>query len=373
VQRDRAIWLFGGALAACAVAVAGASAQPTLRISDAERTWDLADQFPGGIAVGQIAEHEFLVENAGTEPLEITEAKPKNEFLTTVLPGKKIAPGESAPLQAVFSAKGLEPGRIETYIVVKSNDPASAARPVVLTVKAQVIPRPETLLVVQPQERDIGLVRVGRPETLAYTYENAGSEEFEIYPLYFIDRRFQIVTDIEREVFSPGASKKFELRFTPRPEDENTELNAVFVVRTGAEKQPRVVCRVRGYVAPAEEGVQIVPKYFGGEKAWYVFRIVNNTDRAVEVVAMRGGETIKSLVVQAENHAGFEVPVASEEELNEISFQVNLDYKPPAASAETAETAAPAEVVAPEGEEGEAASEAPEPTETEAEPADPET
>lgn len=308
---------------------ASAAAQPTLKIEEKEKTWDLAVDLPAGITVGKTVEHEFLLLNEGSEPLEITEAAPGAPYLTTQLPDEKIAPGKRGLLKAVFNAEGLEPGEIETHIVVKSNDPASDTKPAVLTVKATVIPRPETLLVVDPQVRDIGLVRVGRPRSIICKYENAGSEAFEVYPLHYVDKRLRIVRDIAQEVLEPGPPKEFELELEVLPEDANRPLDAVFIVKTGSETQPRVVCRVRGYVAPVEEGVHIVPEYRVVERR-YDFRIVNNTERAVEVVATRGEMEIKRLVVQPESTQRFIVLAVSEEELKEISFQVNLDFVPPA-------------------------------------------
>jgi hypothetical protein len=62
----------------------------------------------------------------------------------------------------------------------------------------------------------------------------------------------------------------------------------------------------------------------------YDFRIVNNTERVVEVVAMRGETEIRRIVVRAESTQRFIAPTVSEEELKDISFRVNLDFVPPA-------------------------------------------
>jgi hypothetical protein len=351
VGQRRAVWICLGVLVGCALVAAGAVAQPQLKIESKESAWDLTEEFPNGIAIGTTAEHVFMLENTGTEPLQITEASPQGSFLTTVLPDEPIAPGQGAPLKVAFSTEGMEPGLIETYIVVKSNDPASETKPVVLTVKAHVIPRAETLLVVDPQERNIGAVRVGQKRRLSYKYQNAGSEEFEIFPLFFVDKRFQIITDIQREVLPPGAEKQFVLEFEPQPEDQGAELNALFIVKTGSEKQRHVICRVRGYIVPAEkkpEGVQIVPAFEAGEQPRYVFRISNNTGHAVEVVARRGEAEIRRLVVEPDKLAAFEAPVASEDDLKEIVLDVNLLYVSPEPTAPAAAEGEPAGTEAPE-------------------------
>lgn len=321
-----------GGLAVCAALATSAAAQPKLKIETDDQVWDLSGQYAKGLPIGETAEHEFVLKNVGTEPLEIIEATAEAAFLTTVLPGETIAPGEEGRLKVVFATEGMEPSQIETHIVVKSNDPASDQRPAVLTVKAQVIPKPEVLLVIEPQERDIGVIRPGQVMSFGYTYQNAGSEDFEIYPLYFKDKRFQVAKGIERELLKPGPVKHFQLDFTARPEDAGKKLDAIFIVKTNSKKQPRVICRVKGYVAPPEkepEGVQIIPMFFGGEKAQYSFRIANNTERAVEVVAARGDEEIKRVVVEAGKNVGFRTEVASEDELKEISFHVNAYYVPP--------------------------------------------
>jgi len=345
-QGNKALWICLWVLTACTAIAVSAVAQPILKIEGSERTWDVSTEkkFEGGIQIGVTAEHEFLLENAGTEPLEITAATSKAPCVTAVLPDEAIAPGKRGLLKVVLNTEGLEPGAIEALVVLKTNDPATATKPVVLTVKASVVPRPETLLLVDPLERNIGVVQVGQTRKFTYKYQNAGSEEYEIYPLYFVDKRFRIVKNIEREVLKPGAPKEFEVEFTPRAVDAGTELDAIVVIKTSSETLPRVVCRVRGYVAPAEkkpEGVQIVPTFFGGEKPRYFFRVVNNTAHAIEVVVLRDAEEFDRLELKAGTRKGFETPVAAEEDLKAITFQVRLLHEAPAAEAPEGETTAP--------------------------------
>jgi hypothetical protein len=352
VRRGEALWLCLGALVLHAALVTSAAAQPRLRIEATDRTWDLTKEYDKGLAVGETAEHEFILKNVGTEPLEITEAKPEEAFLTTVLPEGPIAPGEEGRLKVVMTTEGMEPSLIDTQIVVKSNDPASDERPEVLTVKALIIPKPEALFVIEPQERDIGLVRVGETKTLTYTYQNAGSEPLDIDPDFFFDKRFE-VEGIARQLLEPGPAKSFTLKFTARPEDVGKRLDAMLIVKTSAKELPRVICRVTGYVAPAErkpEGVQIIPKYLEQpnepESRSYVFTVVNNTARTVEVVAMRGEEKLGTLVVKPQLSLGMSAKVSSADDLKDISFQVNAYYVSP----EPAEPEGGATEVTPAGE-----------------------
>jgi hypothetical protein len=69
--------------------------------------------------------------------------------------------------------------------------------------------------------------------------------------------------------------------------------------------------------------------YLGEREPRYLFRIKNNTSRAVEVVATRADTTLKSFIVQPKNQTVFDAQVSSEAALSEIAFRVNLDYVPP--------------------------------------------
>jgi len=340
VRQTRGMWVWISALAVCVFAAASAQAQPKLRVLDEERVWDLTNEKSIGVPIGETVEHEFVLKNEGTEPLEITEASAAESFLTAELPSEPIPPGEDGQLKVAFCTEGMEPSWIETHITLRAK---GVATPTILTVKAHVIPKPETLLVVMPQERSVGLVRPGNPATLRYRCENAGSTDLELkalktrYP--WIDERFEVVEDAGPTVLKPGDKKEFELKFTPRPDDAGREIDTFFTVQTDSVEQPHVVCRVRGYVAPPEEGVQIVPRFVPGAEPRYFFHIANYTEHAAEVVALRAGAEIRNVTVEPGGSTFFEENVDSADALNEISFQIKLLYASATPEGEVSEEA----------------------------------
>ncbi len=377
MRQTRGMWVRISVLAVCVFVAASAQAQPRLRVLDKERVWDLTNERPLGVRIGKMVEHEFVLRNEGDEPLEIIEASAAESFLTVELPSEPIPPGTDSRLRVAFCTEGMEPSRIETHITVKAK---GIETPTVLTVRAQVIPRPETLLLVSQQERSVGLVRPGSAATLRYQCENAGSTDLELRPLKYpgMDDRFEVVEDAGPTVLKMGGKKEFELKFTPRPGNAGREIDTYFSVRTDSDEQPHVVCRVRGYVALPErkpEGVQIVPRFVPGAEPRYFFRIANHTEQAAEVVASRAGAEIRNVTVEAGENTFFDEDVDSADALNEISFQIKLLHisTVPEAEGEVSEETVDEVPVPEDGTEAEtpAEGEATEPTvEAEGEPAD---
>jgi hypothetical protein len=383
VRQTGVIWVWIGVLAVCVLAAASAQAEPKIHVLDKERVWDLTNERPNGVRIGETVEHEFVLRNEGDEPLEIIGASAGESFLTVEAPSEPIAPGGDGRVKVAFCTVGMEPSLIETHVTVRAKE---VKMPVVLTVKAHVIPRPETLLVVTPQEQSVGLVRPGKRVTLRYECENAGSTDIEVralttqYPR--IDKRFEVVKDLGPAVLKPGDTKEFELTFTPGPRDVGREIEPFFTVQTESAEQPHVKCEVRAYVARPErkqEGVQIVPRFVLGEEPRYSCRIANHTEQDAVVVALRAGEEIERVSVKAGENGSFEKNVESADALNEISLQIKLVYvsTEPEAGSEVGEEAVEEtqpEAVTDTGEASEAPpaeDEATEPNEdTESEPAE---
>ena len=303
--------------------------EPKLAISPMQKVWDLMDEKPDGIRIGEVCEHQFVVTNEGTAPLKLTEAKALDSFVGVTLPEGEIAPGATGEIKVVLNTVGLEPSEIKSHVIVKSNDPDSPRKPLVLTVKARLVPEPDTLLVVSPQVHDFGVLRVGDPETILYRYQNAGSKPFTIRAITVIDKkRFTVAKNIDAGPLAPGVGKDFALIFTPLPEDAGQKIDITFPISTDSEELPGVLCRVQGYVEKLE-GVQIVPIYVGSGTPSYSFKIVNNTERSVQVIGTRGETEFGSVVVEANGKKELHADVSSEADLKEISFKVVPDYVAP--------------------------------------------
>jgi hypothetical protein len=341
VRKAAAVVLVVGVLLACTPLYAGEEpelpAQPRLAVSSLDRVWDLIDERPNGVRIGEVCEHEFEVTNEGTAPLTLTEAKAFDPFVTVALPAGEIPPGGTGAIKVTLNTPGLDPGQIASHVVVKSNDPDSARKPLVLTLKARLVPEPETLLVVSPQVYDVGVLRVGDSKDIAYKCQNAGSTPFTVRAISVIDRtRFRIVENIDSGLMAPGGEKDFRLAFTPQLEDAGQKVDFTFRVSTDSAEFPGVLCRVQGYVEKAE-GVEIEPIYLdSGRQPSYSFRVLNYTERTVQVTGTRGEIEFGPVVVEPQGKKELHVSVSSEADLKEISFKVVPDYVAP--QPETPET-----------------------------------
>jgi hypothetical protein len=324
-----------GAMALGAFVAAGAWAQePRLDIPAEQRTWDLGAEYPTGLPADRTAKHTFTLMNTGTETAEIGEVTSAQPFLAIEVPKHEVEPGGEAPITVTVNASAMEPSQFEAYIEVAWNNPAPSPKPLVLTVKGRVIPEPETLFLLTPRERNIGAMYVGESRDVSFTYENAGTTDFDVYPVILLgDTRFSVKENI---VLGPCPRAKpgtFTLTYTPQEGDGGKEINAIFVVKTTAPGQEAVVCRVRGYVIERPEGVQVISQFTPERKnrdgtmsspPKASFRVVNNTDRAIEVVTLRGDEEVERVTVSSFGNYWYfpKPPVASEDEFKEFSFRI---------------------------------------------------
>lgn len=76
----------------------------------------------GDLLAGETAEAEFVIENTGTEPLQLTHVGTSCGCTTTNYP-KTLAPGEKGTIKAQLTSNALWSGRVQKEITVKSNDP----------------------------------------------------------------------------------------------------------------------------------------------------------------------------------------------------------------------------------------------------------
>jgi len=79
----------------------------------------------GEILEGLAVVHTFVLQNAGDEPLEISDIEVSCGCTTTSLSKSTLAPGESVDLQVIFDSAGFS-GKMVKKIEVKSNDPATS-------------------------------------------------------------------------------------------------------------------------------------------------------------------------------------------------------------------------------------------------------
>lgn len=91
----------------------------------------------GNVIEGQIARHEFVFTNEGTDPLILENVQASCGCTTPKWPREPIAPGAQAVIAAEYNSNG-RPGTFNKQITVKSN-----GGEVVLTITGVVVKEPE--------------------------------------------------------------------------------------------------------------------------------------------------------------------------------------------------------------------------------------
>ncbi len=301
-------------------------ATPRIEIDIIE--WDV-----GEVEQGEKKSREFVVTNAGDELLKIENVESDCPCITAEVIDKEIEPGKSGKVKVEFNATGLEPMRFQKYVYIMSNDPKTAERGTVLTVKGKVTPVPEPKLWIKEWKRDIGVVRQGERKVLKYDYENVGSAELEVEPLFFLDERFELVKDISKKKLKRGEHGEFEIAFNA---DKLGRLDTFFLVKwknpesTNGKKLMK--CKIEGYVIEKEKGISISepilkPKAEGESEtkvSEYLFNITNHNPYSVEVTMLQGDVGGEKVVIEPGKSSELTAEVGDESALKSISFKVNI-------------------------------------------------
>lgn len=200
----------------------------------------------GTVVPGQQIVHDFVIENQGAAPLEITSVRPACGC-TVAQFDRTIAPGASGKVHAVLDTSTFA-GAIAKGITVLTSDPA---RPrLELTVKATVQPHlmvePGYARFVQAQHSDPGVV-----SQRVWTPSFADLEILEVTSPYpFLTVRHKAIT-AEEDRNEKGQGQQYHLDFvldyTAAPIGTLAEY---VVVKTNHPQQPELKIPVSGFVRP---------------------------------------------------------------------------------------------------------------------------
>ncbi len=315
----------------CSAAMASVSlstiAAPRIEVDTIE--WDV-----GEVEQGESEEREFVVTNAGDEVLKIKNIESDCPCITFPSIDKEIEPGKSGKVRVVFNATGLAPMKFQKYVYITSNDPKTTGRGTVLTVKGRVTPVPEPKLWIEEWKRDIGVVRQGERKVLEYDYENKGSAELEVEPLFFLDEeQFELVEDISEKKLKRGQHGKFKIAFNA---EKLGRVDAFFLVKWKNPETPDTKkltkCKIEGYVIEKEKGISISepmlkPKAEGEPEtkvSEYLFNITNHNPYSVEVAMIQGDVEGEKVVIESGKSSELTAEVSDESALKSISFKVNI-------------------------------------------------
>lgn len=240
--------LVAGALVAGAWSAVPAAGQEAAAAADAKPKAIVGEPVhdAGTVAPGHQIVHDFVIENQGAAPLEITDVRPACGC-TVAQFDRSIAPGASGKVHAVLDTSTFA-GAIAKGVTVLTSDPA---RPrLELTIKAQVEPHlmvnPGYARFLQPQLSDPGVV-----EQRIWTKSFDQLEILEVTSPYpFLTVTHERIAGAE-DRHEDGVGAQHELTFVlDYAEAPVGALGDYVVVKTNHPVQPEVKIPVSGFVRP---------------------------------------------------------------------------------------------------------------------------
>jgi len=203
----------------------------------------------GTVAKGELIKHTFVVKNAGTADLLITDVKPACGCTVSEY-DKVIKPGAEGKIALTIETKQFS-GPIAKTALVLTNDPTMSQ--LTLHISANVKPYVETA--------PYGFFRIQ-----ALTGETASSEmilgsddpafapsKIEL-PYKFL--KTTLVEATEKERLPGKGAKQFKLTLSNSPDAPEGLLGGYVKLQTGVKQQPELELAISGYIKPT---IQVTP------------------------------------------------------------------------------------------------------------------
>lgn len=200
----------------------------------------------GTVPTGKKIAHDFVVENQGEAPLEITSVRPACGC-TVAQFDRTIAPGESGKVHAVLDTSTFS-GQIAKGITVLTNDPANPRFE--LTIKADIRPH----LMVDPGYARFILPQLSDPGIIEQRVWTTSFDELEILdvtsPYPFLKVTHAPISD-PAERHTRGVGPQHELTFVlDYSQAPIGPLAEYVVVKTNHPLQPEAKIPVSGFIRP---------------------------------------------------------------------------------------------------------------------------
>jgi Protein of unknown function (DUF1573)/HYDIN/CFA65/VesB-like, Ig-like domain len=208
----------------------------------------------GMVQEGEKPMAQFTIKNVGGSELIIYDAKPSCGCTVAELSSKKLQPGETATLQAVYNSMNARSGAVSKYVTVKSNDPAEPSK--ILRITGSVKARPAPLLDLSQYRADGLILAAGSTEKRELQLTNNGQEDLLISEVTATNGMSANLDGVVIEpgktvklnmVVKPGEAKKLELDITPK-EAAGSQFQELFTIRSNAKGRPVMTYFARGVV-----------------------------------------------------------------------------------------------------------------------------
>lgn len=215
------------------------SSQPP-KILLSEEEWDF-----GLVKPEEKPIHIFTIKNEGDEELILERIWVSCGCIKTSISTKRILPGKSAELKAIFDTTGYE-GKVSKDIYIKSNDPQETQKNITLYVEVEHISKP--MISLTEDEWDLGLVAQGDTPTFSFIIKNEGDADLIINKVetyehikHNIDIPLNIIPGEDYEVNTTYNSTEHNL-------GEIREAMRIFCNVPGKES---LFLRIKGYIGEA--------------------------------------------------------------------------------------------------------------------------
>lgn len=200
----------------------------------------------GTVPSGKEIAHDFVIENQGKAPLEITSVRPACGC-TVAQFDRTIAPGASGKVHAVLNTATFA-GQIAKGITVLTNDPANPRFE--LTIKAEVQPH----LMVDPGYARFILPQLSDPGVIEQRLWTSSFDQLEILevtsPYPFLKVTHEPITDPAGR-HTRGVGPQHELTLVlDYSQAPIGPLAEYVVVKTNHPQQPEALIPVSGFIRP---------------------------------------------------------------------------------------------------------------------------
>jgi len=208
----------------------------------------------GTVKEGEKPMAQFTIKNIGGSDLVIYDAKPSCGCTLAELSSKKIGPGKTATLQAVYNSHNARSGVVNKFVTVKSNDPMEPSK--ILRITGNVKARPAPMLNLSQYRADGLHIAAGSTDTRELQLTNNGQMDLLISEATTTKGMSANLGGVEVEagktvklnmVVKPGEAKKLEIAISPK-EASGTQFQELFTIRSNAKGRPVTTYFARGVV-----------------------------------------------------------------------------------------------------------------------------
>lgn len=206
----------------------------------------------GTIDEGVRSKAIYNIKNTGTAELVIFDVKPTCGCTVASLSSKKVAPGDTATLEAIYDSHNAN-GGVRRFINIQSNDPKNST--LTLGISANVIAKPAPEINFSVYNATNLQLASGGTATRSITVTNTGQLDLVIDEVTTSQGAAALLGSISAPAgkttkgaltLKPGESKKLEITISPKIKNGN--FQEVVTVRSNAKRRPAAIFIAQGFV-----------------------------------------------------------------------------------------------------------------------------